>query len=73
METVIGLTKMISLTNIVTVLQNVVDVVTCPISQNVMKDPIFMQDGFLYNSDHIHRWLDEGKYTPLMTREKSFI
>ena len=62
---------MISLTNIATVLQNVVDVVTCPISQNVMKDPIFMQDGFLYNLYHIYTWLDEGKHTSPMTREKS--
>lgn len=37
----------------------------CPISQNVMVDPVVAEDGFTYERVHIDRWFLERKTSPM--------
>mmetsp|Transcript_22364 Transcript_22364/g.62005 ORF Transcript_22364/g.62005 Transcript_22364/m.62005 type:complete len:414 (+) Transcript_22364:249-1490(+) len=41
----------------------------CPISQEVMKDPVVASDGFAYERSSLERWLEESDVSP-MTNSK---
>lgn len=37
----------------------------CPISQQIMKDPVICPDGFTYDKEYIYRWLDARQVSPM--------
>jgi hypothetical protein len=40
----------------------------CPISKDLMRDPVFCADGYVYDRIHITNWLERNETSP-MTRE----
>lgn len=40
----------------------------CPISHNIMEDPVIIQDGFTYDREYIIQWFETNTTSPL-TRE----
>ena len=37
----------------------------CPISQEIMTDPVICSDGTTYQREHIQRWLSDHNTSPL--------
>lgn len=41
----------------------------CPITQEIMREPVRCSDGFVYEKQAIGEWFMSGKYTSPMTNE----
>lgn len=41
----------------------------CPITQDIMRDPVTCSDGFTYDSNAIAEWFMSGKFTSPMTND----
>lgn len=41
----------------------------CPITQEIMREPVICSDGFTYEKQAIVEWFMSGKYTSPMTNE----
>jgi len=49
-------------------IETILEMITCPISREVMTEPVIASDGQTYNKKHILDWLSRNSISPI-TRE----
>jgi len=49
-------------------IQTILEIITCPISGDVMKEPVIAADGQTYDREHLLQWLSRNSISPI-TRE----